>query len=199
MSHLISHRHAMLSSPALPRGCVAVEYLQSSGIQWIDTGITPTQATFFRVKMYLPSATSTLGKHGLNSTGGSNGRCAIGANKTILYFGMANTNTDISVANTVGLWWDCSIDMPTGVISYNGATRKVSHNRLSTSHKLRLFQAMSEPIACRLALAQIAAGGVPLRDYIPVRRDGVGYLYDAVSRTLFGNAGSGAFTVGPDR
>lgn len=37
------------------------------------------------------------------------------------------------------------------------------------------------------------------RDYIPVRKNGVGYLYDKVSGSLFGNANSsGAFTYGND-
>lgn len=35
-------------------------------------------------------------------------------------------------------------------------------------------------------------------DLIPVRVGQVGYMYDKVSRQLFGNAGTGAFIVGPD-
>lgn len=40
--------------------------------------------------------------------------------------------------------------------------------------------------------------GELLFDAIPVRVGTVGYLYDRVSRTLFGNAGSGSFTLGAD-
>ena len=36
-------------------------------------------------------------------------------------------------------------------------------------------------------------------DGISVRVGQVGYLYDRVSGTLFGNAGTGAFTIGPDK
>lgn len=35
-------------------------------------------------------------------------------------------------------------------------------------------------------------------DFIPVRKDGVGYMYDRVSGQLFGNAGTGSFILGPD-
>ena len=35
-------------------------------------------------------------------------------------------------------------------------------------------------------------------DMFPVRKNGVGYMYDSVSGTLFGNAGSGSFGLGPD-
>ncbi len=35
-------------------------------------------------------------------------------------------------------------------------------------------------------------------DFIPVRVGQVGYLYDRVTRKLYGNAGTGSFTLGPD-
>ena len=42
-------------------------------------------------------------------------------------------------------------------------------------------------------------GSTLVRDYIPVRKNGVGYLYDKVSGQLYGNAaGSGSFTYGND-
>ena len=36
-------------------------------------------------------------------------------------------------------------------------------------------------------------------DLIPVRKGTVGYIYDRVSGKLFGNAGTGAFIIGPDK
>jgi hypothetical protein len=42
------------------------------------------------------------------------------------------------------------------------------------------------------------ANGEALRDYIAVRKNGVGYLYDRVSGALFGNDGTGAFSFGSD-
>lgn len=37
-----------------------------------------------------------------------------------------------------------------------------------------------------------------VRDFIPVRIDTTGYLYDNVSKQLFGNSGTGDFVLGPD-
>ena len=51
----------------------------------------------------------------------------------------------------------------------------------------------------RIYSCRIRVGGVLVRDYIAVRKDGVGYLYDRVSGQLFGNAGTGAFIIGPDK
>lgn len=40
--------------------------------------------------------------------------------------------------------------------------------------------------------------GEPLRDMIPVRKDGAGYMYDFVTESLFGNSGTGEFILGTD-
>ena len=51
----------------------------------------------------------------------------------------------------------------------------------------------------RVAAFKMYSGGTLVRDFVPVRKDGVGYLYDQVTETLFGNANeSGAFTYGSD-
>ena len=50
----------------------------------------------------------------------------------------------------------------------------------------------------KIASYQILKDNVLVRDFIPVRNEGVGYLYDKVSGQLFGNAGTGSFTYGND-
>ena len=52
---------------------------------------------------------------------------------------------------------------------------------------------------CRIGGFTAYNNGAKVMDLIPVRKDGVGYMYDKVSGQLFGNAsGSGAFTYGND-
>ena len=51
----------------------------------------------------------------------------------------------------------------------------------------------------RLMFCKIYQNNVLVRDYIPVRKGMVGYLYDRVSGKLFGNAGTGDFVLGPDK
>ena len=54
----------------------------------------------------------------------------------------------------------------------------------------------------RLGKCSIEKGSILVRDFIPVRvgsgANAVGYMYDRVTRKLFGNAGTGAFVLGPD-
>ena len=51
----------------------------------------------------------------------------------------------------------------------------------------------------KIGYFKISKDGVLLFDGIPVRKDNIGYLYDRVSKQLFGNAGTGDFIVGPDK
>jgi hypothetical protein len=54
-------------------------------------------------------------------------------------------------------------------------------------------------ISQKLGNAVIRKNGAVVRDFIPVRVGNVGYLYDKVSKKLFGNAGTGSFILGPDK
>ena len=64
---------------------------------------------------------------------------------------------------------------------------------------LWLFGHSSSSFECAIGPTKIWMNGVLVRDFIPVRKDGVGYMYDRVSGQLFGNVGTGDFVVGPDK
>lgn len=50
----------------------------------------------------------------------------------------------------------------------------------------------------RIYYAKFWDNGVLVRDFIPVRVGSVGYMYDKVSKKLFGNKGTGNFILGSD-
>ena len=55
-----------------------------------------------------------------------------------------------------------------------------------------------ENVTTKLKSCYVKVNGVEVADFIPVRLGQVGYLYDKVSKQLFGNAGTGNFVLGPD-
>lgn len=65
---------------------------------------------------------------------------------------------------------------------------------------VRLFRLdpVDTGIGQRIGRNKIVIDGVVVRDFLPVRKNGVGYMYDTVSKELFGNSGTGAFILGPD-
>lgn len=58
--------------------------------------------------------------------------------------------------------------------------------------------AVVNPSANRLYGAMFEKEGEIIRNFIPVRKGDVGYMYDLVSGQLFGNSGTGDFILGPD-
>jgi hypothetical protein len=88
----------------------------------------------------------------------------------------------------------------------NGTTISASEATFSTQFDFYLFcfnaygSATLRANGMRFKRGKIWSNGTLVRDYVPVKRNGVGYLYDKVSGTLFGNANdTGAFILGNDK
>ena len=189
-----------------------VEYIQSDGQAYIDLGFKATQAISFSLEVYRPN----------NSTrwdcGAEEGwsiritRLLIeeGSNKYAQWrFGTGGNNLTISTSNCIGdlrlrvNGKNISIDNLTSGITYNGAAPTA--NAFTTPGNFLLFGIDVNGVASvaaassgtRFKAGTITDTGVDL-DLIAVRIGTTGYLYDRNSGTLFGNAGGGAFVLGPD-
>lgn len=70
----------------------------------------------------------------------------------------------------------------------------------TSNQNIRFFSAgrlsTGLPGDIKIYKADILLHGVPIRDYIMVRKDGIGYFYDRVNEELYGNAGDSQFTYG---
>lgn len=186
-----------------------VEYLTTTAANtsqpWIDTGVVPTQNTKLVIdfKMNAQPSSSEVWKNGINGTGGSNGRFAIGVTNSGLYFGLANINKDITISNAYSTRWLCELDMASGTCVYNGTSITVSHNSYSTSKTLHLFKVNDgEYFNGRIYGVKIYENNVLIRDFVPVRVPTVnataGALYDRVTGEVYRNQGSGYFRFGKD-
>ena len=199
-----------------PRGAplpydAEVEYLESTGTQYIKTDIIP--AIGYTYKMMFRST-------GVVSYGylfGSNWRDDTGTAK---FFGLRRLTSQarfqslgFSIAKVP---YEEDIDYD---ITINGGEagdlnkfkladgRVFSHNsKISVSPTLpmNLFAVNNNGGVAfqnkgRLYLFSIEANSKTILDLIPVRVGDVGYMYDRISGQLFGNAGTGAFVIGPDK
>ena len=88
-------------------------------------------------------------------------------------------------------------------VSYDGvliASSTVASMVFSTSSTAFIFgtRTISYNVSARLYSLKWYRNGSPLFDLVPVRIGQVGYMYDKVSKQLFGNAGTGDFVLGND-
>lgn len=190
------------SAPVLPYDA-QVEYLQSSGTQYINTGKVPDASTGIYVEL---TRTKTGDSYccGLRDTSG-NTRWLIGTNNTYTYKGWGGYGNNITIAHGIaklnylnsGKWEAKQIDAA-NFTSYN-----LGELPFTPQNEIRLFgsagvSASYTKWSGRIHAVKISQGSDIIFDFIPVRKDGVGYMYDRISGNLYGNNGTGSFTLGPD-
>ena len=190
-----------------------VQYLESTGTQWLDTGIYPTSD--IGAKMVVAPLLGNAGDSCALFCGSDSWRWGFGfrfygtIQISCLSRSTAFQNADwipygsvkevsYNFANEKKAYLDGSLvydNIPYGTVespgpiwmfggNYNGT------NELWRGSKMRVYS------------CQMTNNGVLVRDFIPVRvgsgASAVGYMYDRVSGTLFGVQGTGAFGMGPD-
>lgn len=188
---------------------VKVEYLQSDSNAFIDTGLsldddnvdiyvefewnsytqygavygnyvsTPTNTNCYR--LLLNSSTQFLNSHNTlsNETGNGYFNCDINNIHKLFISKNSFILDNISIPRT-----------------------GVAKGETNTSNIALFNRSVMEPISRNIDLKVYAftvlKEGVKLLNFIPVVVDGVGYMYDTVSKKLFGNVGTGNFVIGPE-
>lgn len=200
-----------------------IEYLESTGTQYIDTGVVSqnnlvydfelietqenNQKTFFGFKESdTPDAWwSVPGMNDVNWGSRDN-------DGYWLYVDFANTETrlnlrypnrngkyhfDFTDGNAVFTNNDVVMWSSNNVGSYTGS-RHVFIFWMDSQSQYPTTDVYDRKGIGRIYYFQIRKNGELLFDGIPVRVGSVGYLYDRVSKRLFGNKGTGNFVLGQD-
>lgn len=206
---LIAAHHRMIRSK--PYLC-EVEYLESTGGQYINTGIIGSSATKVEITAYTTNISTTMALFGARNTGNGNRpsysiwRRAVQAGGERMRFDYNSASAD----SVVGGDWDASTvntitkDNVSNYINGTLASTNTAHSfSLDIPFYLGTINGSGTPATYyfvgRIYSCKIwDANGNLVFDYIPVRKGTVGYLYDRISRKLFGNAGTGDFVLGPD-
>lgn len=183
-----------------------IEYLESTGTQYIDTGVLADGSV---LSAEIDVDCSLAGQF----AGAVRGHSV----RSRMHFGVASGYDTIYIgsrATNGSAWFRTSqtsgrrvfrydAQNQTGAIgSYTGALVPVAPTDTTISfwlfgrHGLNTANTFA---SARIYAAKLWQSGVLVRSYVPVRVGQVGYLFDRVSGTLFGNAGTDAFTIGPDK
>lgn len=184
-----------------------VEYLESTGTQWIDTGMVLSSDGFaYDVDVTFASTANCQVFGGrtqaMNSSHDSIVLFVVSGCWRFDYFGDWKAGTAVA-ANT-----RYSVSYANGQTTVNGVSKStpVSSGRQSgatvyvfAGHRPASTGGVEFPSSMKLYSLKFYQNGVLAADYQPVRKAGIGYLYDRVSGELFGNAGTGVFGYGSDK
>ena len=199
----------------LPDGYTRLEYIQSTGTQYIDTGYVYTDNSTAHVVIdttFTNLPDSGWKMHGVSGSafGGPN----VGVNTLNKLGGAASGDfyTDVPASINIRYLFDLDVqniffsvtDVATGTVlvtknNFGNTFRDI----IRPSYVLFGYKSSGDAViknSSKIYSAQLYDGGVLVGDFIPARRnsDSVLGMYDTVSGTFKENAGTGTFTAGPD-
>ena len=182
----------MLTYPSLKRtvpvGYTKLEYIEATGTQWINTGVTGGARWEFDIQFTKTDERKLMGYGGDGAEYWGcqvNGRYGVFTDSVIGYAG--NRDTIVHDYTTTG-----------------GGTLWVENSTLSlgatdvSSKQYQIFTIVSSTgwaCSAKLWRCRCVQNGTLIRDFIPAQRnsDGAIGLIDIVNNVFYGNAGSGAF------
>lgn len=196
--------------PPLPYDA-EVEWLQSDGVAFINTNIAGTYNTRvemgFTILSGIPSNFAIYGS-----------RTSAGHDSNMLFFDKTynrwswryNTQSKDGGSAKAGDFVASNVNTARSMVisGDSSVTLTANSSTFTTNWDMYIFcfnnagspsGISSGSVYLQVKYFKMYEGTTLVRDYIPVRKNGVGYLYDKVSSQLFGNANStGAFTYGND-
>lgn len=179
-----------------------VEYLESSGTQYIDLGIKAYNTDVVMIKFQLLSIpTYSVGLFGC--------RTAINLRQLMLTVSGTSPNplnynvgwsTSLQILSPVDLFeHTIEMDLENKIVTVDGTNQYSTGAFQALEYDLYLLNRNFAGVAQSPVTARIMALSIGSRmNLIPVRVGQVGYMYDTISRRLLGNVGTGDFIVGPD-
>ena len=182
-------------SATLPSGYTELEYLESSGTQYIDTGYKKSQVTDVNARLSVVRFSGTFQLlYGL----ANDVQCAINSTGQWLnYGGTASTSASLNV------WYNTKLDYTNRNLYIDG-TPVATGNTGNNSGNILVFNNTTYKTYIRVSSVEIHdLNGNIVASFVPARRvsDGVLGMYDLAdsnSATAFHtNAGTGTFIAGP--
>lgn len=183
---------------ALPSGYTKLDYIESSGAQYINTGFKPNQNTrcvidienlsSAQASFFGARASQTAASFTYFSLTATTGRSDYGSSKQSMSF-----------TNTVGRY---TVDQNKNVCTANGVTATGTANTFQLTNNLYLMavnqaDAAIQNAKMKLYSAKIYDNGTLVRDFIPCKNaNGTIGLWDNVNSVFYANAGTGTFSTG---
>ena len=185
----------------LPSNFTQLEYIQSSGTQYVDTGFVPNQDTRVVCDCEYFATSSASWLFGVRV---ASGRAAFAF---LAYEGKFRTDYN----NSYSLYFDAGttkathVDKAKNVTVVNGSeTINDTYAAFNSQYSLFLLAVNTAGTTngystAKIKACQIYDNGTLVRDFIPAKTvAGEIGLYDKVFKEFYRNAGSGVFTAGPE-
>lgn len=195
----------LMAVPALaadvPVGYTILEYIQSSGTQYVDTGFVPNNNSRVFIDIE-PLESETFSFFGARKSNTDSSFCFFLIYNNTYRSDYGSTNQSVSVSSTLKR---VVIDKNKNQFSIDGVSYSNTPATFNSSFPLYLLtnnyngSSSGETIgSAKIYSCQIYNNGTLVRDYVPViNTSGVTGLWDKVNGEFVGNSGTGSFISGP--
>ena len=189
-----------VSGQTLPSDYIQLEYIQSSGSQYINTGFKPNQDTKISITVDFPlSGTTWL--YGGRTSAGSNSLGFLCEGNSKYRFDYASSTNELATKPTGKF----TIDSDKNKCYINGElVFTATYTTFASPVNMYIFNnnnngSLSGGSSAKLYNCSIYDNGVLIRNFIPCKNEsGTVGLYDSVNNQFYQNAGSGTFVAGPE-
>ena len=200
---------ASSTAQVFPEGYTQVEYIQSSGTQYIDTGFKPGGNTKVVIDFCAYNQSTTqqgVFGGGTNTTGGLFSLLT-GTSTSSLQADYDTTQSLANINNTISeldLTKRVVISMSNELVINSSSVTSVDIKTFTSTQNMYLFAnnnggTLQLPSSLYLYSCMIYDHDTLVRNFIPCKNSaGTVGLYDATNGVFYQNAGSGSFTAGPD-
>lgn len=185
---------------SLPSGYTKLEYIESSGTQYIDTGVSSFPAQSTRVILDV-NWLSGLGYY-FGCTQSQRNWYVEALQSTKIYSGFLDESRSADIATVIGRY---TVDKNGVSTNVNGV--KIDHAGANTSILKSIYLLANNGSsgvsgiadAARIYSCKISSSSGLIRQFVPCKNSsGEVGLYDEVNDVFYGNAGTGVFIAGPE-
>ena len=191
-------------APPLPSGYTRLEYIESDGGQYIDTGYFPCELTRVVTAITPTSGNTTNGVFGGrtdNNVSTFSLWCMNGVFRTDFDTNSQHLTTDVKVEAGVRI----EVDKDRGTTRLGSKTFTQTGKGFRAANSMHVFAVNPDSngpryFRGRVETFSIYESGLLEHELIPARRDSDGAvgMYDTVAGAFLVNSGSGAFKAGPE-
>lgn len=205
----MNRRRLMMASKKkgiLPSGYTLLDYIESTGTQYINTGFIPNQDT--RVVCDFQFTVAPSGREHWGVFGGRDYTSVTNKHYAFGYTSKAfrtdyNTTRSFYKANAFDAIGRHIVDMNKNITSLDGTLITHTYTEFNTGYQIVLFGIsttgnVTNLSKLRLYSCQIYDNNVLVRDFKPcINPDGDVGMYDTVGKMFYSNAGTDTFIDGP--
>ena len=185
----------------LPAGYTELEYIESTGTQYIDTGIMLDSTDKIEVVAMATDAEQNKSTYFFGAYDSANGFGLNFYNPSMAYYPVWKNVAAVATSTLFVLNTLYTFEMSSAGVYANGTQIATVSGTFTGTKNAYLFWAnatLAKSLIGRIYSAKIWKAGTLTRDLVPAKNaSGVIGMYDTVSGQFFTNAGTGEFIAGP--